>query len=181
MQHLGDFHKIRESRLLAADPHHLGRSHHELLLLSRNHFRIFIPHDGEDSLQKLIILVVTIRIFPWICIFIFILLILSAVIQVIKILSSSLLSAFLLFPEIFQINIVVIGFRESFLYIVQIFQTFPLLFLLFLAKTLQINVIDVSTVFSVKGYFLLLLLLLGGSLLLIRCWGGLLLSNSFQD
>ena len=64
MQHLGDFHKIRESRLLAADPHHLWRSHHELLLLSRDHLGVFIPHDGEDSLQKLIILVVTIRIFP---------------------------------------------------------------------------------------------------------------------
>ncbi len=39
---------------------YLGRPHDELLLFSGDHLRVFVPHDGEHALQKLLVRVVAI-------------------------------------------------------------------------------------------------------------------------
>merc|ERR1712123_25986 len=70
MKHLSNLSEVGEGCFLAANPDNLGRPHDKLLFLSGNHFWVFVPHNTKDSLEQLVILIITIRVFPGVSIFV---------------------------------------------------------------------------------------------------------------
>merc|ERR1719431_1643107 len=106
MQHLGYLSEVSKSSFLAANPGNLRRSHHKLFLLTSHHLGVLISHDAKNSLEKLIILVIAIRVLPWVSISVicFIFLILF-VIQIVKI------SLLLLGSKTIEVQIYILLFR----------------------------------------------------------------------
>merc|ERR1719339_131591 len=141
MQHLGNLSEVCKSCLLTPNPGNFWGSHHEFLLLSSHHLRVLVPHDAEYSLEQLIVLVVTVRVFPGVSIgVISIIFFILFIVEVIKV---SLLLFLLLFlgSKAVQIQVhilffsFVLIFRKGILHLLHIFQTLPsFLFLLFLSS-----------------------------------------------
>jgi len=64
MERLGNVHEVDKRCLLGAAPDHLWGSHDEALSMPGGHFRILLLDDGENSLEKLIVSVVTVASSP---------------------------------------------------------------------------------------------------------------------
>merc|ERR1719339_765847 len=96
MQHLGKLSEVCKSCLLTPNPGNLWGPHHEFLLLSSHHLGVLVPHDAEYSLEQLIVLVVTVRVFPGVSIgVISIIFFILFIVEVIKV-------SLLLFPGVVQ-------------------------------------------------------------------------------
>lgn len=55
-----DLREVGKGSLLGSNSHHLGRSHHKLLLLPGHHIRVFLSHDFKHAREKLLVRVVSI-------------------------------------------------------------------------------------------------------------------------
>jgi len=94
VEHLRDLSEVCKCSFLAAHSYNLRWSHDKLLLLSSHHLRILVSHNTENSLEQLIIKIITIRSSPGVSAIISLIFLLLILFKFVKIDFFRLLSFF---------------------------------------------------------------------------------------